>query len=67
MNYGIAPLDNPKRTGEPEEPQYPHCPICGEECDTIYRDKNGEFVGCNECIEVSGAWQAEECFPEVTI
>lgn len=64
MNYGIAPLDNPHRVGEPEEPIYPHCPICGEECDTIYRDKDGEFVGCSECIVQVEAWHAEECFPE---
>ena len=28
-----------------------HCPICGEASpDYVYKDKDGEFVGCTECL-----------------
>lgn len=44
--------------GEPEEV---HCPICGEECETIYADQNGEVFGCENCIMQQDAWEwAEE-------
>lgn len=37
------------------DPHYyssPKCPVCGEECETIYVSKsNGEALGCNWCIE----------------
>jgi len=37
------------------------CPICGEECETIYRDRYGEVVGCDECITTQEAYEwAEE-------
>lgn len=44
--------------------EYPHCPICGEECEDIYRNKYFEIVGCNECIARKDAWEVEECFPQ---
>ena len=38
-----------------------HCPICGEECDTIFYDKNGEIFGCEQCIQKKDAYEwAEE-------
>lgn len=27
------------------------CPICGQECRRIYRNLNGEIIGCAECVE----------------
>ncbi len=33
------------------------CPVCGEDCETIYTDINGDPVGCNECITL---WEADE-------
>ena len=33
------------------------CPICGEECETIYKDKWGNVLGCEECVEVCDAWE----------
>ena len=69
MSYSIPDhpaIRNAERTGYPDgkEPEYPHCPICGEECDTVYKDNSGDIVGCEECISTSDAWEAEECFPE---
>lgn len=59
-------IENMERTGYPDgkEPVYPHCPICGEECDTIYRDNAGDIVGCGECISTTDAWEVEDCFPQ---
>lgn len=37
----------------------PTCPICGEECDTLYRDNFGNIVGCDNCITSSDAWEED--------
>lgn len=34
----------------------PVCPICGEECETIYT-QDGDVVGCDQCITL---WEASE-------
>ncbi len=34
----------------------PTCPICGAECEKIYKWA-GEIVGCEECIEEVDAWE----------
>ena len=59
-------IQNMERTGYPDgkEPTYPHCPICGSECDSVYRNKELDIVGCDECITTKDAWDTEECFPE---
>lgn len=59
-------IHNCERTGWPDgsEPSYPRCPICGDECSTIYKDRSGEIVGCDECLYTADAWQEDECFPE---
>lgn len=50
-------------TGYPHgEPNYPHCPVCGRECDEIYFDDNDEICGCDECISTKSAWFVDECF-----
>lgn len=37
---------------EDPDPKRHYCPLCGGECETIYKDKdNGEVVGCDCCIE----------------
>ncbi len=59
-------IRNMERTGFPDgvEPECPHCPICGETCETIYRNYNGEYIGCDMCIVAKDAWETSECFPE---
>ena len=32
------------------------CPICGEETDTIFEDRNGEVFGCDRCVRQRDAW-----------
>ena len=36
-NDGMPPFDPPV------------CPICGEECETIYADMTGDVFGCDRC------------------
>ena len=47
--------------GVPEDPPV-KCPICGEECETIYEDKNGEVFGCDKCTKHRDAydWKADQ-------
>ena len=40
----------------PDEPEPVKCPICGEECETIYADMNGDVFGCDRCIMKQDAW-----------
>lgn len=44
------------------EQELPRCPMCGAECDTIYRDGGVEIVGCENCITFIDAWDVPECF-----
>ena len=43
--------------------ELPLCPVCGEECDTVYKSYDGEVVGCESCIDVASStdwWEAIE-------
>lgn len=45
MNYDLPDhpvIQNMERTGYPDgkEPTFPICPVCGEECEEIFRDKD---------------------------
>lgn len=44
-----------------DEPDCPICPVCGEECEPLYRQGN-EILGCDNCIvEVNALeWQEEQ-------
>lgn len=58
-------IENALRTGYPHgEPDYPHCPVCGSECDEIYFNEDHEIVGCDECLHTKSAWFVDECFKE---
>lgn len=35
----------------------PICPICGEECETIYTDAAGDICGCENCVTSRDAWE----------
>ena len=58
-------IQNMERTGYPDgkEPRYPRCPCCGEECETMYKDRFGASVGCDDCVETKDAWEVDDCFP----
>lgn len=56
-------IANALRTGHPHgEPKWPTCPVCGMECETIYRDENGDIFACDECVTINNALEIEECF-----
>ena len=59
-------IRNLEATGYPDgkEPDYPHCPFCGEECETMYINRYGSYVGCDVCVEASNAWDVPDCFPD---
>lgn len=45
----------------PDEPEPVKCPICNDECETIYEDAYGTVVGCDQCLVWKDAWEwAEE-------
>lgn len=50
-----------ERSGFPDD-SIPICPICGSECEIIYRDRYTDIIGCNECVESLDASEVEECF-----
>ncbi len=35
----------------------PVCPVCGEECDTVYVDLYDDVVGCDRCINMEDAYE----------
>ena len=52
-----------ERSLEPREDDNPICPVCGWECETLYRNENGDVLGCDVCIETKDAaewWQEHE-------
>lgn len=55
-------IENPMVLADPEPERYPECPLCDEECQTIYRSCDGDILGCEHCVSSVDAWewQAEE-------
>ena len=52
-------IANLERTGYPDGkwPSLLLCPLCGGECETIFRTKEDrEIVGCDLCIECVDPW-----------
>ena len=37
-----------------------YCPVCGEECETIYKDSYGNVFGCEKCIRAIDAYDWAE-------
>jgi len=56
-------IQNLRNTGyrDGKDPSYPVCPVCGQECEIVYRDRNREIVGCNACVTDQDAWEVPEC------
>ena len=50
MGWGVH--DYP---GPPPEKPLPVCPECHEECYTYYRNRAGEIIGCENCIDAIDA------------
>lgn len=48
-NTGLAPWQS--------ELKQPHCPICGQECEKIYLNSDGDPAGCDECLTAYDAWE----------
>ena len=44
MGWGVHDYPAP-----PSEEPMPVCPICGEECETVYL-RDGQPVGCDRCL-----------------
>lgn len=54
-----------ERIGIPEPEQTPRCPVCGQECEFIYRSaRTLEIYGCDMFVEAKEAWETPECFPD---
>ncbi len=49
----------------PPEPAFPRCPVCGEECQTLYKTQLG-IIGCEQCVDCVDAWTQRICFEEDT-
>ena len=48
-----------EKTGYPPgygEETPPECPVCGEECETVYKDYWNTIVGCEHCVKAHDAW-----------
>lgn len=57
-------IQNMEQTGYPDgrNPEYPYCPVCGAECETVYLNDQKEIIGCDICISAADAWKQPECF-----
>ena len=40
--------------------KFPRCPVCGQECDTYYRDRDGEIFACENCVSLVDAYEFYE-------
>ena len=61
MDMKDAPeIRRTERFGQPAREE-PRCPVCGRECESIYRYRNGEAVGCDRCLTRCDAWKEEAC------
>ena len=47
-------------TGYPRIVKRPCCPVCGDECEKLYKDCSGEIFGCENCVEEVDAWEEQE-------
>lgn len=55
-----------EKTGYPpwHDEREPICPVCGKPCETVYKDRTGDIVGCDECLTPLDAGEESECFTE---
>lgn len=53
-------IEHMMRTGYPpgrEPPPDPRCPECWSVCEKLYKDRNGNILGCDCCIVEVDAWE----------
>lgn len=53
-------IRNLMQTGYPDgkEPDWPRCPVCGQECETFYYSKqHHEVMGCEICLLEQSSWE----------
>lgn len=46
---------------EPDIEHIPICPVCNTECSDIYKDRDGNVCGCENCIKICPADMEPEC------
>lgn len=51
MGWGVRDYPTP-----PENDRVPVCPVCGQDCRTIYRAHDFTVVGCDQCIDSLDAY-----------
>lgn len=57
MAWGVSDYPEPKYS----EFKPCYCPVCGDECDTLYiRRIDNEVVGCDQCIRSAYADEMDE-------
>ena len=49
---------------EPDEYPDPRCPFCRNFCTKLYV-KDGEIIGCDQCMEEDDPTEYSECFEEI--
>ena len=62
-SFGDHPsIANALATGYPNgaEPEAYRCPLCGKECECVFKHKaSGEILGCENCIESIDPYEVE--------
>lgn len=48
----------------PDSPDPPRCPVCGADCEWVYKYKHLEIVGCDVCLSPTDAYSQRECYKE---
>ena len=51
----VASVNRKYRYGD-ENYDSPICPVCGEECETLYL-QDGNVIGCDSCVSEKNAWE----------
>ena len=50
-------IENPMVLTDPEPERYPICPLCDEECETLFVADDGEVIGCENCVNQRDSWE----------
>lgn len=60
MTTNDLTLEAPWVGREPEDVQYPACPVCGaEEPEVFFFSRDGVCFGCNECVRQKDYYELE--------